>query len=183
MTTTIDLMNELADICARRDETMARYDESQSDDDAREYEAAEIALQDWLDRDAPAKVAALLALREERKAQAAQRKEVAAQWAAYAKRSAASAKWLETLALQLLHRAKGVTGKPQLTLPGGRIATARTRSTRKVVITDASALPPGCLRIKREPDKVAIKNAIASGMQVHGAEVVTAETEHVTVKG
>jgi hypothetical protein len=46
---------------------------------------------------------------------------------------------------------------------------------RKVIITDEAALPVDCIRIKREPDKIAIKEHLARGDQVPGAELSNAE--------
>jgi hypothetical protein len=45
----------------------------------------------------------------------------------------------------------------------------------KVIITDEAALPIDCVRIKREPDKTAIKDHLARGEQVPGAELSNAE--------
>ena len=47
------------------------------------------------------------------------------------------------------------------------------RKTTSVHITDQDKLPADCLRIKTEPDKAAIKNAILWGKEVEGAELVT----------
>tara|TARA_R100000700_G_scaffold34713_1_gene42921 strand:+ start:67 stop:618 length:552 start_codon:yes stop_codon:yes gene_type:complete len=183
MATTIELMQELAEICAIRDEAIEQYDRTQCDEDARVYESAEIRLQDWLDRDAPAKCAALMALREERKAQATARKEQARQWQAHAKRATASAQWLEGLALQLLRRAETLTGTPALKLPGGRIATARVRTSQRVEVTDLEALPASMVRVKREADKVQIKAALKAGQTVQGAQLVDVRGDHVSIKG
>jgi hypothetical protein len=45
----------------------------------------------------------------------------------------------------------------------------------KVIITDEAALPIDCVRIKREPDKAAIKEHFARGDSVPGAELSNAE--------
>ena len=45
----------------------------------------------------------------------------------------------------------------------------------KVIITDETALPPDCVRIRTEPDKVAIKERMARGEQIPGAEMSNAE--------
>jgi hypothetical protein len=47
--------------------------------------------------------------------------------------------------------------------------------TPKVIVTDEAALPENCIRIKREPDKIAIKEHLARGDQVPGAEMSNAE--------
>jgi hypothetical protein len=45
----------------------------------------------------------------------------------------------------------------------------------RVIVTDEAALPPNCVRIKREPDKVAIKEHLARGEPVAGAELSNSE--------
>ena len=45
----------------------------------------------------------------------------------------------------------------------------------KVIITDETVLPPNCVRIKREPDKVAIREHLARGEPVAGAELSNSE--------
>lgn len=45
----------------------------------------------------------------------------------------------------------------------------------RVIITDEARLPPDCVRIKREPDKIAIKEHLARGEHVDGAELSNAE--------
>ena len=55
-------------------------------------------------------------------------------------------------------------------------ATLSTRAgVPKVIITDEAALPESCIRIKREPDKIAIKERLARGEPVPGAELSNAE--------
>jgi hypothetical protein len=46
---------------------------------------------------------------------------------------------------------------------------------QKVIITDETALPPNCVRIRREPDRVAIKEHLARGEPVAGAELSNSE--------
>jgi hypothetical protein len=45
----------------------------------------------------------------------------------------------------------------------------RKRLAPEVIITDEAALPENFVRVKREPDKVAIKKALNEGQQVAGA--------------
>jgi len=45
----------------------------------------------------------------------------------------------------------------------------------RVIITDEAALPENCIRIKREPDKVLIKELISQGVPISGAELSNAE--------
>jgi hypothetical protein len=45
----------------------------------------------------------------------------------------------------------------------------------KVVITDEAALPENCIRIKREPNKILIKELIDQGVPVSGAELSNAQ--------
>lgn len=49
--------------------------------------------------------------------------------------------------------------------------------TPKVIVTDEAALPPACIRIKREPDKIAIRDHLARGEQVPGAELSNSEPQ------
>jgi hypothetical protein len=45
----------------------------------------------------------------------------------------------------------------------------------KVIITDETALPPDCVRIRTEPDRIAIKEHLARGEPVAGAELSNSE--------
>jgi Siphovirus Gp157 len=45
----------------------------------------------------------------------------------------------------------------------------------RVIITDETALPPSCVRIRTEPDKIAIKEQLMRGEQVPGAALSNAE--------
>jgi hypothetical protein len=47
--------------------------------------------------------------------------------------------------------------------------------TPKVIIGDESALPDNCIRVKREPDKTAIKELLTQGKEVPGAALSNAE--------
>jgi len=47
--------------------------------------------------------------------------------------------------------------------------------TPRVIITDEARLPPDCIRIRREPDKVRIRDLLVHGDQVSGAEMSNAE--------
>jgi hypothetical protein len=53
--------------------------------------------------------------------------------------------------------------------------------TPKVIVTDEARLPEDCIRIKREADKVAIREHLARGEHVPGAEMSNA-TEVITVR-
>jgi hypothetical protein len=62
------------------------------------------------------------------------------------------------------------------------IATLSIRTgQQKVIITDEAALSDKYVRIKREPDKTAIKEAITGGVMVMGAELSNRE-ESLTVR-
>ena len=63
-------------------------------------------------------------------------------------------------------------------------ATLSVRATGpKVIITDEAALPDICIKIKREPDKTAIKESLASGQHVPGAELSNgSETLSIRIK-
>jgi len=74
-----------------------------------------------------------------------------------------------TLAFKLMQQAD----VRKIELP---IATLSIRAgTPKVIITDEAALPENCIRIKREPDKVLIKELISQGVPISGAELSNAE--------
>jgi hypothetical protein len=45
----------------------------------------------------------------------------------------------------------------------------------RVIVTDETVLPPNCVRIKREPDKTAIREHLARGERIPGAEMSNAE--------
>ena len=47
----------------------------------------------------------------------------------------------------------------------------------RVIVTDEARLPPNCVRIKREPDKVAIKELLGRGEQIAGAELSNSEPQ------
>lgn len=61
---------------------------------------------------------------------------------------------------------------------------AATHSIRngvpKVIITDETRLPPDCIRIKREPDRIAIKERLSRGEAVPGAELSNSEPQLAT---
>ena len=45
----------------------------------------------------------------------------------------------------------------------------------KVIITDETALPPDCVRIRTEPDRIAIKEQLMRGERMAGAELSNSE--------
>jgi hypothetical protein len=45
----------------------------------------------------------------------------------------------------------------------------------RVIITDEARLPPDCVRVRTEPDKVRIKDRLARGERVDGAELSNSE--------
>lgn len=57
-----------------------------------------------------------------------------------------------------------------------------TRRAGGVQITDEAAIPRRFLRVKREPDRVAIKAALEAGKKVKGA-LLGEPTEHLSVRG
>jgi hypothetical protein len=76
---------------------------------------------------------------------------------------------MRALAFKLMQQAN----LKKLVLP---TATLSIRAgTPKVIITDEAALPENCIRIKREPDKVLIKELISQGVPISGAEMSNAE--------
>jgi hypothetical protein len=56
------------------------------------------------------------------------------------------------------------------------IATLSIRAGQpRVIITDEARLPPDCVRVRTEPDRVAIKERLARGEPVDGAELSNSE--------
>jgi hypothetical protein len=76
---------------------------------------------------------------------------------------------MRTLALKLMDAA----GVRKVVLPQKTLSIRA--GTPKVIITDELALPPNCVRIKREPDKVMIRELIDQGVPVAGAELSNSE--------
>lgn len=76
---------------------------------------------------------------------------------------------LRTLAFRLM----GEAGMRSLECIGASLSI-RTGQP-KVVITDEAALPADCVRIKRDPDKAAIKRFIEEGSIIPGAVLSNAE--------
>tara|TARA_R100000808_G_scaffold4356_1_gene14427 strand:+ start:4112 stop:4639 length:528 start_codon:yes stop_codon:yes gene_type:complete len=174
-------MEELADVMRVRDQAMEAYDLTQSDEDLRVYEAAEERLNGWFDVDAPAKLAALISLRDKRKADAAWRRSEAERWRRAAKSADHSSEWLEQRAIMLLRRAEAATGEG-LSLPGGRRASVKTRRSARVSVTNREALPVDCVRVKVEVDKQEIKKRLKSGTTVEGAELVEMVKDYVSIR-
>lgn len=52
------------------------------------------------------------------------------------------------------------------------LVTISTRKSKSVSITDEAVIPAEFLRVKTEPNKTAIKEAIENGMEVDGALIV-----------
>jgi hypothetical protein len=78
---------------------------------------------------------------------------------------------MRTLAFKLMDAA----GVRKLELP---IATLSIRAgVPRVIITDETLLPPDCVRIRTEPDRVAIKEQLMRGEPVAGAELSNSEPQ------
>jgi len=76
---------------------------------------------------------------------------------------------LRALAYKMMEQA----GVRKIELPA---ATLSIRAgTPKVIVIDEEMLPPQFIRVRREPDRVAIKQAFADGQPVPGAELSNAE--------
>jgi hypothetical protein len=74
-----------------------------------------------------------------------------------------------TLAFKLMQQAN----VRKIELP---IATLSIRAGQpRVIITDEAALPENCIRVRKEPDKIAIKEQLAHGEPVPGAELSNSE--------
>lgn len=57
--------------------------------------------------------------------------------------------------------------------------TVSTKKSEFVDIPDESLIPKKYLRVKTEPDKTAIKNALKSGLKVKGAAISTRESVQI----
>lgn len=67
----------------------------------------------------------------------------------------------------------------QAKLPAG-VFSISTQQSQSVDVLDVDALPEQYRRVKVEPDKTAIKEALKSGAQVPGAQLV--ESTHVRIR-
>ncbi len=67
----------------------------------------------------------------------------------------------------LMHRLLTLTGLRSVALAEAKISVVN--SPEKVIITDESAIPDELMKITKEPNKTAIKNAIKSGQVIPGA--------------
>lgn len=74
----------------------------------------------------------------------------------------------------LMHRLLERTGVKSVALPEAKISVVN--SPEKVIVTDESAIPDSFCRIKKEPDKTAIKNALKSGTNIPGATLSNGDT-------
>lgn len=66
----------------------------------------------------------------------------------------------------LMHRLMDWAGIRSVALPEAKISVIN--SPEKVIVTDESAIPDAFMRISKEPNKTAIKNALKSGSIVPG---------------
>lgn len=67
----------------------------------------------------------------------------------------------------LMHRLLSLTGLKSVALPEANISVIN--SPDKVIVTDEAAIPDAFMKITKEPNKTAIKNAIKSGQYIPGA--------------
>jgi hypothetical protein len=66
-----------------------------------------------------------------------------------------------------MHRLLALTGLKSVALAEAKVSVVN--SPEKVIITDESAIPDAYMKITKEPNKTAIKNAIKSGTNIPGA--------------
>lgn len=69
----------------------------------------------------------------------------------------------------LLHRMMEHTGQRSVATVEGKVSVVN--SPERVIITDETAIPEEFMRIKREPDKAAIKSALKNGNHISGASL------------
>jgi hypothetical protein len=67
----------------------------------------------------------------------------------------------------LMHRLLTLTGLKSVALGEAKISVVN--SPDKVIVTDETAIPDEFVKITREPNKTAIKNALKSGQYIPGA--------------
>lgn len=67
----------------------------------------------------------------------------------------------------LMHRLLSLTGLKSVALPEAKISVIN--SPDKVIVTDEAAIPDAFMKITKEPNRTAIKNAIKSGQYIPGA--------------
>lgn len=67
----------------------------------------------------------------------------------------------------LMFRLLNLTGIKSVTLPEAKVLVVN--SPEKVIVTDESAIPDVFMRITKEPNKTAIRNALKSGTNIPGA--------------
>lgn len=69
----------------------------------------------------------------------------------------------------LMHRLLTLTGLRSVALAEAKVSVCN--SPEKVIITDENAIPDALCKIRKEPNKTAIKNAIKNGQYVPGASL------------
>lgn len=79
----------------------------------------------------------------------------------------------------LMHRLLTVTGIQSVALAEAKVSIMK--SPDKVIITDESAVPDAFMKITKEPNKTAIKNAIKTGTYVPGAALSNGGTS-ITIR-
>lgn len=75
-----------------------------------------------------------------------------------------------------LHRNMLAAGIQKIQADNGTFTASIAKSPPSVEVYDESLLPEHCFRIKREPDKTAIKAALQSGENIQGARMITNKT-------
>jgi hypothetical protein len=78
---------------------------------------------------------------------------------------------MRTLAKKLMEQA----GLRKIVLPTATLSISA--GPPRVIVTDEARLPPDCIRIKREPNRIAIKERLERGEHVDGAELSNSEPQ------
>lgn len=85
---------------------------------------------------------------------------------------------------RIVKKAENITNYIDFVLSGEKFETPKCsvtyRKSAKVVVADGAELPAEYTKIKVEPDKTAIKNAIKSGVQIDGCTIE--ETNNIQIK-
>jgi hypothetical protein len=193
MATTFELVNELAALVQALDDAVGEFDlfcaEGRGDTEpeaggalALSIAAAETALESWSQDDVPAKILAIEADSRQCKGWAAMAREEAKRHAARAKALDGRIERNSGNVLRLMQAQHALNGSASLRLPGGRVATLRSRVSSSVEVTDLEALPQGLYSVKRTPDKKAIAAAMKVGT-VPGARMVETVRASVGFRG
>ena len=146
------------------------------------FAAAEVAFTQWSEGDVPGKVEALAIVAGELDAKAQWYRQEAQRAAERKRALAARADKLRGMQLDLVQVYMDVEQTSGVPLTGGRMARMRVTTSKRVEVTDATALGAEYVRTTTTPDKTAIGKALKAGQQVAGAVLVLVDRTKVVIK-